>query len=130
MALSEYLNRASQQRWEWGKHDCCQFVRRWVEEATGRDPAAGWRYSTELGAALLANRNGGILGLFQKLADEAGLEATSDPGAEDIGVIAVLSSEGIRPVGAICTGAGWAFTTDTGLHKARGEPLAAWRVHG
>lgn len=130
MALSDYLDRASLARWEWGKHDCCQFVRRWVEEATGRDPAAGWRYSTELGAALLANRNGGILALFEKLADNAGLEPTTDPQAEDIGVIAVLGVEGVRPVGAIHTGSGWAFTTNAGLQKVNVEPLAAWRLRG
>lgn len=128
MALSDYLDRASLTRWEWGKHDCCQFVRRWVEEATGTDPAAGWRYSTELGAALLANRNGGIVALFEKLADDAGLEPTDHPQANDIGLVSVLTRRGEAVVGAICCGERWAVLTDTGLTATTAVPHRAWRL--
>lgn len=130
MALSDYLDRASRERWVWGRHDCCQFVRRWVEEVTGRDPAAAWRYSTEQGAALLASRSGGLVALFGRLAETAGLAPTSEPQAGDVGVINILTGEGARHVGAICTGPGWAVASDRGLLRVRAAPLAAWRLHG
>lgn len=130
MALSDYLDAASRTPFAWGRHDCCQFVRRWVQAGTGRDPAAGWRYDTEMGAALLVRRHGGLLALLDALAVQAGLSRTDDPQAGDVGAVVTLTERGLQPVAAICTGPCWAFLTHAGLSRARVKPLASWRLHG
>ena len=128
--LADYLDWASRQRFEWGKHDCCQFVRGWVRLRTGRDPASGWTYHSEMGAALLAHRNGGLISLVGKLAAGAGMAPTDTPETGDIGVVSVLTENGVMPVAAIFTGRAWALLTTGGLTSARVPALAAWRLNG
>lgn len=128
MALSEYLDWASRQPFVWGKHDCCQFLRRWVTQVTGSDPAEKWRYSTQIGAALLVSRHGGLSALLGSLAREAGLSETVSPKACDVGVIRVLTEDGLQLVGAIFTGSGWAYLTTQGVARSRVTPVIAWAV--
>jgi hypothetical protein len=129
-SLAAFLDDASKQRFDWGKHDCCQLVRGWVRLQRGFDPAPGWSYSSEMGAALLAHRHGGLIDLIGLLADRAGLPPTGAPTEGDIGVISALTNDGIMPVAAIHGSSGWAFITKGGLSSARVPALAAWRVHG
>jgi hypothetical protein len=128
VALSEYLDQASRRRFEWGKHDCCQFVRGWVAQVTGSDPAEKWRYSTRIGAALLVSRHGGLVALLGSLALAAGLSETITPKAHDVGVIRVLTEDGLQLVAAIFTGTGWAYLTTHGLARSRVTPIIAWAV--
>jgi len=127
MALSEFLERASLTPFDWGGHDCCQMLRRWVWQKTGADPAPHFRYSSEREAALLACRAGGLVALIGDLATAAGLARIDEPQAEDIGIIRTLTAaHGIQPVGAIFTGFGWSFITPSGLSRAKVEHVAAW----
>lgn len=133
MAVAEqvgaYLDAASRSPWVWGRHDCCQFVRGWVVEVTGRDPAAAWRYDSEMAAALMAHRRGGLVALFAELAQASGFPPTAHPRTGDIGIIQALTLQGVHPVGAIRTERGWAFLTRGGIARADVESLAAWRLH-
>lgn len=129
-AVSAYFDQAAQKTYDPGKHDCCQFVRGWVWLRLGFDPAPGWTYNSEMGAALLAHRHGGLLGLIGLLADRAGLPPTEAPAEGDIGVISALTNDGIMPVAAIHGTGRWAFITKGGLSSARVPALAAWRIHG
>lgn len=62
-ALADFIEERRATPFEWGRQDCCIFVADWVTRLTGKDPAAEWRgqYKTEHGAALIINRNGGIM---------------------------------------------------------------------
>ena len=55
LRLIDFIEAASGRPFSWGEHDCCLFAADWVREATGSDPAAGYRgrYRSRSGAARL-----------------------------------------------------------------------------
>lgn len=54
-------------RTEWGVLDCCQFVREYARNLTGRDYGANLVYATEAEANALIARHGDLLGLFTSI---------------------------------------------------------------
>jgi hypothetical protein len=57
--LNDYLNNV--EPFEWGVNDCCQFtLGKWAELATGVNHLTQYKYKTELGAAKILTKVGGI----------------------------------------------------------------------
>lgn len=128
--LPGFLGRASRTPFVWGGHDCLLWLADWLLQIEHPDAAAQWRghYATQLGAARILRRHGGLVGLVD--AGVAGLlDRTNDPHAGDIAVVRVLTGRGPSESGAIRTSIGWAVLSTKGLWvSSQLQPIAAWRA--
>ncbi|MBI1405713.1 MAG: hypothetical protein GC145_06260 [Caulobacter sp.] len=136
-ALADWLSEAGRTPHVWGRFDCSLgLVGGWVERVSGVNPGRRLigRYCSEAGAALLVQKHGGLRALYGELLEGAGLSRVDlegeTPVAGDVGLVEVITEDGRRPVGAICTGRRWAVLTEMGLRAAPARPLAAWRLEG
>lgn len=108
----------------WGSQDCALFGADCVEACTGADPAADLRgrYRTELGAARVLKRLGGLAAL-----------AAARLGPEIPPTLAVRGDIGLSDRGdgrmalVVCNGGVWQAPGPAGIVIAR-QPLRAWRV--
>lgn len=108
---------------EWGQHDCCLFVCDCIEAMTGHDPAADVRgYSTELEAARLVKKLGGMRGIAGSRFGEEVPVLMAQVG--DVGLIEIEGRESL----ALCGGTHWLAP---GLDQVESLPLNAalscWR---
>jgi len=54
----------------WGRLDCCQFIREYVRNLTGRDYGAELQYTSEVEAMGIIARHGDLLGLLRSILGE------------------------------------------------------------
>lgn len=119
-ALDDWLTRAMDLPWVWGRTDCTMWVADWCVQHFGHDPAAAFRgmYDDEAGAEGLI-----IAGLAQTIRPwMAPLRVTDTPVRGDVGVIDVRG----RQVSAIWTGRRWAFRTPRALAECPMPHIIAW----
>ena len=136
MTLSDYLDAAREQRWQWGVVDCSLFASDWVRMVTGKDPAEGLRgtYSTQDEARAVIAREGGFVPMVRERFERCGLADTFDPQDGDVGIIRVpvggFQDEmpvvgailGIRHCGL------WVAKAAYGIRAGEFPHLFAWRV--
>lgn len=129
-ALSRYLEEAAARPPDWGVLDCMLFPADWVLLATGHDPAAGWRgrYRTELGAAQLIRRGGGLPAMTRQAMTRWPATTAAERG--DVGLIRIETPTGPTECGGICAGRAWSAIYVGGLYVGPAEPLAAWSIGG
>lgn len=110
----------------WGVVDCSLWVCDWIATERHRDPAAHLRgtYDDEVSCSRLLTREGGLVTLASRLADESGLLATFNPVTGDVGVIETR----LGPFLMISTGSRWACKTTSGVLFAPARVLKAWAV--
>lgn len=129
--LRAWLDEVSRTPLVWGRSDCLTgLVAGWIARETGIDPAAPWRgrYWSEIGAAMLVHRAGGLVALMDKAAARCGLARTEAAQVGDVGAIQVFADGRLQLAGAICSTNGWAFLMPCGLHIAPAPVAAAWRI--
>jgi hypothetical protein len=126
--LGAYLQAALPKRWDWTKHDCCRFVAGWVVARGHPDPLDTVEtYATEREAFLRIARGGGLVALWERGANYAGLSRATGPRKGDIGVLSAPQEAGPPETVGIYTGDKWAMLGMSGLIFAHPEPLAMWR---
>jgi hypothetical protein len=100
----------------------------WIEEATGIDPARGWRgtYASALGAARVMKQAGGMVGHIDRILTPYGFKRTEQPVMGDIAV--VEAPEGLMGV-IVVSHATTVAIRGPGLAYRVGLPIAAaWRI--
>jgi hypothetical protein len=126
------MDQAARRPFKRGEHDCLLFLADWVLNRTGIDPAEHLRgrYATLWGERRVIWAHGGTVGVVGACARLAGLERTSEPKENDIGLIFAQVEGSARPrlVGAVSGGRRWIALTERGLLGAVAQPAAAWRV--
>ncbi len=129
-ALDLFLDEAMRSPFVWGARDCLLWPADWVRLAVGRDPAAAFRgrYRTQLGAARILTRHGGLVALATRSMTAAGLDETTEPRSGDVGLVQVMTAAGPQPAGAIRTGARWSVLCAAGIAAGPFPTLMAWRV--
>ena len=129
MTLGEYLVE-KRTRWDWVMHDCSRWLDRWIVSRGHRSPirAANVRYSTELGAARVIRRAGGLLPLWTLGMIEAGIPECDDQRAGDFAILSVDTDDGTNEACGIWTGKRWATLYRGGLAFGFGDPLLMWRI--
>lgn len=129
LLLSAFLREAAAAPFAYGEWDCAITLARWIECATGRDPAPELRgrYATRFGWLRIVSRAGGLDALVGRLALAAGLKvrAPDELAAGDIGVVALPTLERGQ-AGAIFTGKRWAMKLTDGLTAGNPELVRAW----
>ena len=110
----------------WGANDCALFAADAVKAQTGTDPAESLRgtYSTQVGAARVIKRDGGL----QNIAAKALGEPLAGPLLAQAGDVGIVEQNG-ADVLAVCHAGGWIAPGPQGLcampiRAAR----VAWRV--
>lgn len=112
--LGEYLLAGARTPWKDGEHDCTAWPARWAGIPLPKDYSAHGRPLSEVWGDWIGER----------------LELVLDPEAGDIGVLAVVTPEGVGEVGGIFTGNKWAMLTHKGLAFVRlpaDNVIAVWR---
>lgn len=116
MNLGEFLREGGSRKREANVWDCSTFPSLWAVACGHADPMRDWygAYSTEEEAEAFIYEAGGLLPLFAKGFDGAGVPRKKKgapllPG--DVGVLNFLDLES----GAVYTGKKWAFVADKGL---------------
>ncbi|MCJ2132447.1 DUF6950 family protein [Methylobacterium sp. E-045] len=124
--LRDHLRAGSASTFVWGFLDCSLWVCDWIAVERGHDPAARLRgtYHDEASCLRLLAREGGLVALASRLADESGLPETSSPMAGDVGVIETR----LGPFLMISTGPRWACKTVRGVLFAPAGIVKAWSV--
>lgn len=125
--LDQFLDRMASTPFVDGQSDCALTVADWVTAQTGcPDPAFDLRgrYGSPSARWKLLKGLGGLKAVMIRCSERAGLEPTSKPQREDIGLVVFDR----RPTAAICLGERWAAKGD-GLVVAKPKRIiAAWRV--
>lgn len=105
----------------WGERDCCSSSCAVFSALWGFDPMASVRgYSGAMGAGRLMSRFGGLLGLAQRLADDAGLR----PGHKSGGLAISIDERSLL----ICIRPGlWAGKSNLGMALLR-EAGKGWHA--
>ena len=88
MALQETVAEFRDRHLGYGQADCCQFVRRYVERVTGKDPAPDYGYATSEEAARILDHHGGVSGLIRVILGEP-----HDPEPGDVVVVHVKNEQ-------------------------------------
>lgn len=135
-ALSQFLNRAAERPFAWGRHDCLLWLADWVLERTGKDPAADLRgtYATLLGAARIVQAAGGMTRLVESRLEPLGAVRASVGQRGAIAVVSVAGDGGSafdNEAGAILLDGTAALICQAGLMLPRWSdvPLvAAWKI--
>lgn len=126
--LADFLRAETAKAMAWGQWDCGLRIADWLVERLGvPDPAAHLRgrYTDQQSCEALIGSPYPIV--IARLIRGAGLKATINPQAGDVGII---RSNGTM-VGAIRTAGGWTFPTAKGilrLHPDQTRCALAWRV--
>ena len=124
--MREHVARMTAEPCEWGVSDCSMFAARWVETVRGITlPLPAYR-GEEAGRALIA-KAGGLLNIWEHIADAADLRATDAPRYGDV---MVFDTARFGPVGGIVVHGelvAWRGTNGmTFIHPRR--PLKSWAV--
>ncbi len=107
------------------QHDCCMDVSLVFRSVHGIHPMAVYegRYSTELGAARILRRVGGLVSLWRGLARDAGLHG----GIGGVGEIGVHTGGGVETA-VICIEPGvWAGKSTSGMATVH-DVEVSWRA--
>ncbi|HYE70605.1 MAG TPA: hypothetical protein VD932_03680 [Aquabacterium sp.] len=110
---------------EWGRTDCCQFVRRVTEVISGKDYGAQFpAYESEFGAARLIAEYGGLEQLLCAAFGESRPALLAQRG--DV----VLCDFGRGPQPSICLGAVCVAPAEAGGLESRplASALASWKI--
>lgn len=122
--LALYLEQRRATPFEWGVHDCCRFAAGAVEAMTGRNRMDHFAYSTELGAARLIQRAGGLEVLLRETLGEP-LPSLGQAQRGDV-VLADLES---GPTVGVFLGRVAAFAADIGITwRSATVCHLAWRI--
>lgn len=110
----------------WGVVDCSLWVCDWIAAERGHDPAVHLRSTYDDGASCsrLLTREGGLVALASRLADDSGLPETPNPVTGDVGVIETR----LGPFLMICAGQRWACKTMRGVLFTPARVVKAWAV--
>lgn len=114
MNLSDYLLEGARTPWKERVHDCTAWPARWAGIPLPDDYSAHGRPLSDAWSEWIGDR----------------LARADEPQAGDIGVVRVVTPEGIDEIGAICTGPKWAMLTGKGLAMCRipaDNIVAVWR---
>jgi len=108
---------------KWGSHDCALFVCDGIEAISGHDPAAKYRgYTTEIGAARVVKRLGGMRGVGNTIFGQE-----IHPMQAQVGDVGLVDVEG-RESFALCGGPFWLSPGPGGLVRLDvGVAVMAWR---
>lgn len=95
-----------------GIWDCCAAPAAWAIDNGHADPMQEWRgeYASEDEGEEFIAKAGGLIELFDKGMNSAGIAETSDVKEGNIGILQI----GEHEAGAIYTGKRWALVTDRG----------------
>jgi hypothetical protein len=131
--LGDYLAAAATRPFDYGHQDCCTFPADWVLLRRGVDPMANLRgrYASEEEAQEIIEDAGGLVAIWTRELDAAGIGSVATAREGDIGVIAVIGEHGLTANGGIFTGKRWAFLAPRGLFASSIEPahvMKVWRV--
>lgn len=140
--LYRELHRWSVTPFVWGEMDCMLALADWVEQVTGKDPAAAIRGVYDSRGS--CQRETGFLrnpveAIEACLATIGGLPRVDAPSPGDVAVVMADNPDGRRsPCGALWMGDCWGFKTDNELYGGRGaitikpllvpQVLAIWGV--
>jgi hypothetical protein len=130
--LGAFLLDLGSERRQLGVHDCCTMPCDWAVLNGWPDPMATWRgaYSTAEEAEAFIADAGGLLALFERGFDGAGIPRREGPASiGDVGVLRIGDLE----AGSICTGKRWAFIGERGIGMASVDPdavAATWATGG
>lgn len=123
--IARLLETHARTPFEWGKHDCCQFVRAALREIVGRDiPIRS--YKTERGALRALNVLGGYEGAMRAY----GAEVLPGPLLAQRGDVVLVQALGLFDGAlAVCTGLVAHAVGPDGLAAVpQSKWLRAWRV--
>lgn len=126
--LSEFIREAARQRFSWRDRNCGLWGADWFRVRRGVDPAARLRAAaeTELGAARLVRRLGGLVAIIDDMARETGTLRAHPPQRGDVVVARVARRE---VVAISLGGARVAALAPQGVYVGPADAvLAAWRV--
>lgn len=111
------------EKFVWGKTDCCQFVSAYLERKTGKNLAKQYgNYTTELGAQRAQVKHG----TFAETMDKH-FNAISPVMVQRGDVVMFESPTGLGLAIATATDI-WAMTEGLGLRAIKHEVIKAWRV--
>ncbi len=123
--LVDHFKSWSEVQFEWGKTDCCQFVRSTAEVLTGRDFGSIFpTYESEFGAARVLAEYGGMQALLTAAFGEPKTVAFAQRGD----VVMCDFGRGLQP--SICDGIYCLAPSETGGITARPtlSGIAAWSI--
>lgn len=128
--LSAFLDEMAREGWCEGERDCLLWLGLWTKAALGIDGAAEWRgtYRTATGRTRALIRSGGMEACISRGADAAGMIETVEPSRGAVGLVTVMTPDGLQLAGAICTGPRWAVLMKRGVLSVRATPLRAWNL--
>lgn len=126
--LAPFLYRAWRTPFAWGRFDCILLLADWSAAIGAEDPAAAYRgrYKTELGAARIIRRAGGLAPLIDREFVRWTRAAVARAG--DVGLVEAQTPNGLSLVGGLCLGDRWAVLARSGLTVAGFRPAAVWSV--
>ncbi|WP_265494600.1 DUF6950 family protein [Providencia heimbachae] len=122
--LPETLQKAMQNPFSWGEHDCCLFAADCVIAVCDFDPCKSvrGRYKTRTGAArVLKSEFGDIESALSRFFTEVSVEITSR------GDIVMFDGDDGKTLGVIWANKVWAVT-ENGAMPVDHQPIKAWRV--
>lgn len=129
MTVGEYLDQ-TRPKWDWINHDCSRWLNRWL--VLNGHPSAmeaiGITYDSEATALRTIVRGGGLLALWSKGMNAAGLLPVDAPEQGDAAILAIPTDDSTDQTCGIWTGQRWASVHRTGLLCGVGHPLGIWRV--
>lgn len=118
MTLPDYIQGKMQAAFEWGVNDCMTFTVGWIEIATGKKYLPSTMWKSELQAARIVKKHGGLENVFDKEFSRINPNYANDG---DItvcnGVASIFSGRHVVSVGK-----------EGIAHKPRSQALCAWRI--
>jgi hypothetical protein len=127
--LGEYIARPLP-GWDWRTLDCCRWVDRWVVLNGHPSPIEmlDLRYDSERSALRAIRRGGGLVKLWTRGMELAGVSVAEMPIAGDVGVVESQTVCGTNEAAGIYTGSRWVTLGLRGLDAFPAVALRAWRV--
>lgn len=112
---------------EYGPHDCAMWPANWCVMQGRDDPASRWRgqYDEAEAGALISQY--GLLELWTLGMIDAQIPEADEPEIGDVGIVEVVTHDGINQAGAIFTGKRWCCLSQNGVFQASMTPLRIWR---
>jgi hypothetical protein len=124
--LLDEVQRASDEPFRWGSHDCVQFAARCVHAVTGQRVALPGRWRSPSSAAGAVQAAGGFEHALDTRFGPRVLPTQAQRG--DLGLVATIHGATGHAV-AVCVGAWFVAPGQHGLQRfGAGDVLQAWRV--
>ena len=127
--LEQELQARMRRKFEWGQQDCCTFASALVAAMTGVNIARMFGpYKSQVGAARILKRVGGVIGLMQRVAER--FQLTQLPGVlyarrGDVCLIKTADGDAL----GICIGASVAGAGVDGVELVPlNSAMRAWRI--